>query len=45
MVEESLGVYIDDGELDPEETLAQLQARIDAAPPTRLRRRASSAGR
>ncbi len=33
MVEESLGVYIDDGELDPEETLEQLQARVDAAPP------------
>jgi long-chain acyl-CoA synthetase len=33
MIEESLGVYIDDGELDPEETLAQLQARVDAAPP------------
>jgi long-chain acyl-CoA synthetase len=33
MVEESLGVYIDDGDLDPEETLAQLQARIDTAGP------------
>ena len=31
MVEESLGVYIDDGDLEPEETLEQLQARIDAA--------------
>jgi long-chain acyl-CoA synthetase len=34
LVEEELGVYIDDGELDPEETLAQLQARLDAAGPT-----------
>jgi long-chain acyl-CoA synthetase len=33
LVEETLGVYIDDGDLDPEETLAQLQARIDAAGP------------
>jgi long-chain acyl-CoA synthetase len=31
LVEEELGVYIDDGELDPEETLAQLQAKVDAA--------------
>jgi len=33
LVEESLGVYIDDGDLDPEETLEQLQARVDAAGP------------
>ena len=33
MVEESLGVYIDDGDLEPEETLEQLQAKIDAAGP------------
>ena len=33
LVEESLGVYIDDGDLDPEETLAGLQARVDAAGP------------
>jgi long-chain acyl-CoA synthetase len=33
LIEESLGVYIDDGDLDPEETLAQLQARVDAAGP------------
>jgi long-chain acyl-CoA synthetase len=33
LVEEALGVYIDDGDLDPEETLAGLQARIDAAGP------------
>jgi long-chain acyl-CoA synthetase len=31
LVEEELGVYIDDGDLDPEETLAQLQAKVDAA--------------
>jgi long-chain acyl-CoA synthetase len=31
LVEEELGVYIDDGDLDAEETLAQLQAKIDAA--------------
>jgi long-chain acyl-CoA synthetase len=33
LAEETLGVYIDDGDLDPEETLAQLQARVDAAGP------------
>ena len=31
LVEEELGVYIDDGDLDPEETLSQLQAKVDAA--------------
>jgi len=31
LVEEELGVYIDDGELDPDETVAGLQARVDAA--------------
>jgi long-chain acyl-CoA synthetase len=31
MVEEELGVYIDDGELDPDETVGGLQARVDAA--------------
>jgi long-chain acyl-CoA synthetase len=30
LVEEELGVYIDDGELDPEETVAGLQAMVDA---------------
>jgi len=30
LIEEELGVYIDDGDLDPEETLAQLQAKVDA---------------
>ena len=30
LIEEDLGVYIDDGELDPEETLGGLQARVDA---------------
>jgi long-chain acyl-CoA synthetase len=33
LVEEELGVYIDDGELDPDETLAGLQARVDSAGP------------
>ena len=33
LIEESLGVYIDDGDLDPEETLEQLQAKVDAAGP------------
>ena len=31
MVEEDLGVFIDDGELDPDETVGGLQARVDAA--------------
>ena len=47
MVEEDLGVFIDDGELDPDETVGGLQARVDAAPPRPQRRRreaASSAG-
>ena len=30
LIEEDLGVYIDDGELDPEETVGGLQARVDA---------------
>ena len=30
LVEEELGVYVDDGELDPEETVAGLQAMVDA---------------
>ena len=30
LVEEELGVYIDDGDLEPDGTLAQLQAKIDA---------------
>ena len=30
LIEEDLGVYIDDGELDPEETIGGLQARVDA---------------
>jgi long-chain acyl-CoA synthetase len=33
MDEESLGVYIDDGDLDPEETLESLQVRVDTAGP------------
>jgi long-chain acyl-CoA synthetase len=31
LIEEELGVYIDDGDLDPDETVAGLQARVDAA--------------
>ena len=31
LVEEELGVYIDDGELDPDETVGGLQARVDAS--------------
>jgi len=31
LVEEELGVFIDDGELDPDETVGGLQARVDAA--------------
>jgi long-chain acyl-CoA synthetase len=31
LVEEELGVYIDDGELDPDETVGGLQARLNAA--------------
>jgi long-chain acyl-CoA synthetase len=31
LIEEDLGVYIDDGELDPEETVGGLQARVDAS--------------
>ncbi|MEP7082208.1 MAG: AMP-binding protein [Chloroflexota bacterium] len=30
LIEEDLGVYIDDGDLDPEETVGALQARLDA---------------
>ena len=30
LIEEELGVYVDDGELDPEETVAGLQAQVDA---------------
>ena len=30
LVEEELGVYVDDGELDPDETVAELQAMVDA---------------
>jgi long-chain acyl-CoA synthetase len=30
LIEEELGVYVDDGDLDPEETVAGLQARVDA---------------
>jgi long-chain acyl-CoA synthetase len=30
LIEEELGVYIDDGDLDPDETVAGLQARVDA---------------
>jgi long-chain acyl-CoA synthetase len=30
LIEEDLGVYIDDGDLDPEETVGALQARVDA---------------
>ena len=29
LIEEELGVYIDDGDLDPDETVAGLQARVD----------------
>lgn len=31
LIEEELGVYIDDGDLDPEETVGELQARVDAS--------------
>ena len=31
LIEEELGVYIDDGELDPDETVGGLQARVDAS--------------
>lgn len=31
LIEEELGAYVDDADLDPETTLAELQARIDAA--------------
>ncbi|MFN2418549.1 MAG: AMP-binding protein, partial [Candidatus Limnocylindria bacterium] len=31
LIEEELGVYIDDGDVDPEETVGALQARVDAA--------------
>jgi long-chain acyl-CoA synthetase len=31
LIEEDLGVYIDDGDLDPEETVGALQARVDAS--------------
>jgi long-chain acyl-CoA synthetase len=31
LVEEELGVYIDDGDLDPDETIGDLQARVDAS--------------
>ena len=31
LVEEELGVYVDDGDIEPEATLAELQATIDAA--------------
>jgi long-chain acyl-CoA synthetase len=30
LIEEDLGVYIDDGDLDPDETVQQLQDRVDA---------------
>ena len=30
LIEEELGVYIDDGELDPDETVGGLQAKVDA---------------
>lgn len=30
LIEEELGIYIDDGELDPDETIGGLQARVDA---------------
>lgn len=30
LIEEELGVYIDDGDLEPDETVAGLQARVDA---------------
>jgi len=31
LIEEELGVYIDDGDLDPDETVQQLQDRVDAS--------------
>lgn len=34
LIEEELGVYVDDGDLDPDETLAELQARVDSTPAT-----------
>ena len=34
LIEEELGVYVDDGDLDPDETVGGLQARVDATPTT-----------
>ena len=44
LIEEELGVYIDDGDLEPDETVGGLQAKVDAGAGTRPRR-ASTAGR
>jgi long-chain acyl-CoA synthetase len=30
LIEEELGVYVDDGDIEPDETLADLQAKVDA---------------
>jgi long-chain acyl-CoA synthetase len=35
MIEEELGAYVDDAELDPDATLAELQAMVDAAAGTK----------
>ena len=34
LIEEELGVYVDDGDLDPDETVGGLQARVDTTPTT-----------
>jgi long-chain acyl-CoA synthetase len=31
LIEEELGVYVDDGDVEPDETLADLQAKVDAS--------------